>query len=112
MSTSLDTAALSCCFLSSPFPAALRQTRSTLVFNNRGNSSDFDQSALPRVSGGLQLHLSSPSLLHSKKLLKEITFVGWQLIKQSHHSEKKGNCVKVRLWAQLLNSKNVCQAGF
>lgn len=48
------------------FPASLRQTRSTLVFNNRGNSSDFDQSALARVSGGLQLQLSSPSLLRSK----------------------------------------------
>lgn len=48
------------------FPASLRQTRSALLFNNRGNSSDFNQSALLGVSGGPQLQLSFPSPLHSK----------------------------------------------
>lgn len=48
------------------FPSSPRQTRSALLFNNRGNSSDFNQSALLKVSGGVQLQFSFPSPLRSK----------------------------------------------
>lgn len=54
------------------FPASLRQIRSALLFNNRGNSSDFNQSALLRVSGGPQLQLSFPITLRKKKRKKKI----------------------------------------
>lgn len=64
-----------CLFPLQLFAASLRQTRSTLQFNNRGNLSDFNHSILLRVSGWLQLQLSFPSAF-AQKIPKNIRSVG------------------------------------